>query len=552
MDLRQYMQSKGWQWKEVQRPKGLTAILNCPFCEDSERKFAISLTDGSFNCMHLNNCGRKGSWWDLQRELGDKPQLLDSNNYILSQPMKYEKPKVQLQLPDKAREYLKTRKLSDKVIDKFQIKQVNGDIAFPYYKDNELVNVKYRSIKEKKFRQEKNAEPTLFGRDLLSGDMVILTEGEIDALSYYEYGLKAVSVPWGAGNLQWIENEWNYLQQFQKIYISFDNDEAGQKKIDEIVNRLGRWRCYSITLPYKDCNECLMNGVEQKYIVDAITEAKSFDPSSLMRAKDFEDEINFMFEHPEKMHGIETPYNGLTDILKGWREAEMTIWSGRSGSGKSTILNDVIYSLLKKGEKVMMGSFEMLPRKYLKWMTVRIKEKYHLNRVEVGEALEELQNLFIINLIGNIIPSDLLNVLDFAARKYGVKHFFIDSLMKINLPGYDKFEAQKDFCNLLIDNVAKMYEGHVHLVAHPRKGFKDTDRPDKMDVSGSSDITNLADNVIIIYRLSQEEKDKILEKGSTPADSIVYVKKNREWGNEGDINLSFDSNTKKFTEILKI
>ena len=69
-------------------------------------------------------------------------------------------------------------------------------IAFPYRVDGELVNVKYRT-QDKKFRQEKNAERTLYNIDRikshwdLTGEKeVIFVEGEMDVLACFEAGLK--------------------------------------------------------------------------------------------------------------------------------------------------------------------------------------------------------------------------------------------------------------------------------------------------------------------------------------------------------------------------
>jgi twinkle protein len=401
---------------------------------------------------------------------------------------------------------------------------------------------------EKKFRQEKNAEPVLFGRDFCKGEEITLVEGEIDCLTMSQYGINVASIPSGASDLRWLDHEWDFLNQFKKIYLCLDGDEAGQKNIEEIVNRIGRWRCYNVILPFKDANDCLMNDVSDEKIKECIDAAKGFDPNTLLKASDFEDEINDMFAHPEKMHGIALPWEKLNDILLGWREGELTIWSGRSGSGKSTILNEVIYSLLRKGHKVIIASLEMLPKKYLKWMLVRIKQRSVLDPDSVKEALNELENLYIVNLSGQINPTELLDVMDFSARKYGVKHFFIDSLMKVNIQGADKNEEQKNFCNLLISNLSKKYDGHTHLVAHPRKSWKDTDRPDKMDVAGSGDITNLADNVISLYRMSKEEKTNIEDSGLIAADTVVSVLKNREWGNEDKVEFKYNPDTKTFTE----
>lgn len=550
MDIRNYLTSKGWNWREVKRPKGLVAVGNCFFCEDKEKKFAISLQDGAWSCMHENKCGKKGSWADFQRLLGDQFQPLDNSTYIKTQPVKYDKPKVEIKTTDQAIEWLKKRGIWEATSAAYKVSQFGSEIMFPYFKQGELVNVKYRSMTEKKFRQEKNAEPALFGMDFCKDkEELTIVEGEIDCLTMNQYGFNVVSIPSGAADSRWIEAEWDFLDTFKKIYLCLDGDEAGQKNIDNIVNRLGKWRCYNVILPFKDANECLMNDVPDEKIKECFDNARGFDPPTLLTPMDFYDDIVYYNENFEKRFGTSTPWSKLTKILRGWRDDELTIWSGRSGSGKSTILNDVLLHDINKGIKSIIASLEMSPMKYLNWMIMRDRQKAILDKNDIKESLMSFTNLYIVNIEGQTDQTELFNVLDFAARKYGVKRFVIDSLMKIDIKGSDKYEEQKNFINRLIDNIAKKYDGHIHLVAHPRKSFKDTDKPDKVDVSGTGDITNLADNVLLLYRVDEKEKKKIRDEEGDAADTVLYVKKNREHGLEGEVNFHFNPDTKTFSEI---
>ena len=136
-------------------------------------------------------------------------------------PVKYEKPKVKSQKNKEAVEWLKNRGIFESIISEYKIGQQDDCVMFPYFKDGEIVNVKYRSMKEKKFRQEKNAEPVLFGRQFCHKDYIIINEGEIDTLSFAQYGFDAVSVPSGATDLRWLEHEWDFLNQFQKNFLRY-------------------------------------------------------------------------------------------------------------------------------------------------------------------------------------------------------------------------------------------------------------------------------------------------------------------------------------------
>lgn len=72
-----------------------------------------------------------------------------------------------------------------------------------------------------------------------------------------------------------------------------------------------------------------------------------------------------------------------------------------------------------------------------------------------------------------------------------------------------------------------------------------------IDVAGSGDITNLADNVFVIYRYSEEQKEIRSNKEKDVVDTKLIIKKNREHGDIGYVNLRFDSKSKTFSEYNK-
>ena len=116
--------------------------------------------------------------------------------------------------------------ITDETIAAFRVaEQIRGGktyAVFPYLRDGELVNVKYRNIAEKRdMRQEGGAEPCLFGWHLIDpkARTVAITEGEIDAMTLHQVGIPALSVNAGAGNHQWLENDWERLDCFSEILI---------------------------------------------------------------------------------------------------------------------------------------------------------------------------------------------------------------------------------------------------------------------------------------------------------------------------------------------
>jgi len=538
------LSSQGIEYKTAMRSSGHQAIATCPFCHgDGKDKdtFAISLETGAWNCMR-GKCGKQGSWYDLTQEFGQAYQPLEENFYIKPKRV-YEKPDVKFNtIPNEAKEYLtKTRKLSERALKMYKVTAKDNRIAFPYFRDGVLVNVKYRGKGEgdwKQMAQEKNCRPTLFGADLVDvkADRLIITEGEFDTIALAQYGLpNVVSIPAGTNNDKWIEEEWEWLESFQEIYLVMDNDEAGHKAMKNFSHRLGIWRCKVVDLPLKDANECLIQGIAQSGITECFVNAKQMGHEKLGNISEYIDEVVDMVRNPTKLDGVKTGMQQLDWLLKGWREGEVTIWTGQNGAGKSTLLGQMMLNMADKKIMSCIASMELPASRFLHWEALQITNNGDCQ--DIREGLEWLRDYQLIaDFVGEVKGEELLEVFAYAAKKYGVKHFVIDSLMKIKLDNRDKYESQKDFVNMLTD-FAKKYKCHMHLVAHPRKGESDTSEPGKTDVSGSSDITNLADNVIIIMRTM---KDDFTGGG-------LILKKNRQHGFLGKFKLDFNPGSKRFS-----
>lgn len=548
MTVPEFLFSVGVYYKTVKRPSGSQAIYPCPNC-GSKDKFSVNLDTGAYSCLRLNDCGIKGSFRELQQMYGKEPKVLQSYaDKLYSTPKTYTKPSVKLStLTDEAVRYLNKRGISAETAEHFKLGVKSGTkfnwLSFPYYKNNELVAVKYRSLVGKEFLKEKNCISVLWNQDNIEGEQLIIQEGELEPISLYELmGIDSVSIPSGVSDLTWIENDWEFLERFNDIVLMLDSDEAGQGMATKLIERLGKWRCRNVILPYKDMNECLVNGLSKYDIQNLIDNAVNYGMAELKNPSDFAEEIIERKNNPELMLGKPTSNYLLDNLLGGWRNNELTIWSGYNNSGKSTMLSQEICHWLKSGEKVCIGSFEMPPRRYLWWMLQQYLKQSESNITDsiARETLKSLSGrLFIIDICDNIDKTLLLDVMNYAFRKYGVNIYVVDSMMKVNLTTNSAMilGEQKKFVSELKD-FANKNGSHIHLVAHPRKGANDNDVAGKMDVAGSADITNLADNVIVVQRIYEK---------TVGCDAILHLKKNREKGDIGEIKFAFNPVTRIYT-----
>jgi len=541
-----YLESKGL----VGKRRGDEFITNCPFCGDTEYKFSVNIINGKFICNHAKRCGISGGFYELQKRFGDIPVSLKKRTESIIKTT-YKKPTVQIksQITQSVFNYLQKRKLSKQTIEHFKVCAQDNIVMFPYYKNGELVNVKYRDITDKKkMWMEKDAEPVLFNRDNIETKDIIIVEGEYDAMAFYEYGYEVVSVPNGATGNAWIDVEWDYLNTFNNIILCFDNDAAGREGALKVAKRLGIWKCLLVTLPRKDINECLIDGVSKEKIAQCIASATYIEPEHIVSPMIFAQSIKDIISRGSALNGLPTAWKDLNNIIKGWREGEVTIWTGRNGSGKSTFLNQCFLDIARRGQKCCIYSGEMQPARYLRWALFQLAEKSSITQEEVDVYLNWMSDkIYILNITGGVDYGQLLEDFEYTARRYGVKHFIIDSLMKVNIDG-DEYAGQKMFVSKLCD-FAKTLEVHVHLVAHPRKSFSDAEEVGKVDVKGSSHITDLADNVIVLTRVDEETKEKLLARNKRPCSMYLYVKKNREFGIEGRVSFDFNEATKTFKAV---
>jgi twinkle protein len=251
-----------------------------------------------------------------------------------------------------------------------------------------------------------------------------------------------------------------------------------------------------------------------------------------------------------------------TKKLFHFRPGEVTIWAGESGQGKSLVMNQVLMSLLSQENKICLASLELTAAETFKRL-LRIyshvcfedEDTSHLTEKQLEtlddaarEMIEWTKNMWLFHRLGNVDSALLLGSMKYAVDKFGVQHFIIDNLQKC-IPGTDNYNAEKDFVSDLFD-MAKETGCHVHLVHHTKKPVKSGEEPDKSSIKGSSAITDIVDNVFIIWRnlskeaeAQKEAKDQNADKMKMPDTFIKSVKQRHYSGSsvgEQTFGLWFD------------
>jgi len=537
-------------WTEIHGSKGPEAAARCPFCHSgdrrgrvAERTFRVSLTDGRFICNRHESCSQRGGWLTLVERLSGGRPIAEPRELVSVQTARrsFKLPPEEAAVSSGGNNhlaYLERRGISVATAQAWKVGYRDGCILWPVYDDaGELIDVKRRTLAGKGFFHEVDARPGLVGMHLIpdDADSLLIVEGEIDAMSATEYGMfSVVSMPGGTGDLRWVEEWLPWLDRFKEILIGLDDDEAGRKCSVELAKRIGHWRTAVVKWPMKDLNECLVAGILGSEIIVAIEDATVITPDALVSILDCEDDIVAAFQDDGRLVGTSSGLRGLDGILRGFRPGEITVWTGANGSGKSTVLGQITSNfIVHADERVCVATLELPVPRYSRWLVMQTAGSHKLDETMVRETVRQLgAGLWFLDHVGTLEVDRLLEVWTYARRRYDVRHFVVDSMMRLKL-GVDDYTAQK----VTVDRLAafaRVYDAHVHLVAHPRKGANDHQGVDKSAIKGTSEITDLAHNVIVVTRHEHH--------------STIEVLKHREHGTLGKIPITVDPDSKLVLE----
>lgn len=221
------------------------------------------------------------------------------------------------------------------------------EVIYPYKSFN-----KHRKLKEKIFygEGENTKAPELFGQSQFSAgcaSAITITEGEEDSLSVYEiFGCKypSVSVRSASTAHKDCSANFEYLNSFEKIYLSFDNDPPGQAAAQQVASLFPFNKIYLVKLTkFKDANEAHMNGGADEYR-RVWYNSKRYVPENMVSSfSDFEE----LLKEKEKENIATYPFSGLQKMLRGIRPGETTLFKAQEGIGKTEVMGAIEHHVLK-------------------------------------------------------------------------------------------------------------------------------------------------------------------------------------------------------------
>lgn len=541
----------------------------CPYCRPKDRHtFSINLTNGMFECKRAK-CGAKGNMITLSRDFDfSLGKEVDAYYKTVDYSRKQYRQFVQKHIETKetAIEYLDSRDILPEIVRKYEItisEKQDNVMVFPFRDENgELQFIKYRNLKYDKDKGgskewcEKNCKPILFGMNhCTSFETLVITEGQIDSLSCAQAKIEnAVSVPTGKNGFTWIPYCWDWVNRFQRIVVFGDCENGYITLAEELAKRWPMKVSVVRVEDYKGCKDA--NELLQKEGPEAVRYAvENAEPQNLNCIKPMAkvEKVDIM-----QMEKMSTGLPNLDRVLDGgFRFGQLAILTGKRGDGKSTMASMWGCEALDQNYNCFFYSGELPDFYFRNWMDRQITKKKDVSQADEDQLNQWYgEKAFIYD--NTSVPDEntnLLEVIEVAIVQKNCKFITIDNLMTALDPDLDTdlYRQQSKFVGELAA-MAKKYNVFILLVAHPRKQYGSISND---DISGSSNITDRADIVLVYGRPKKEKNEKEQELSEVVDDSVrvLEVLKNRLTGNlamdKKGIKLVFEPGSKRIAENTK-
>ncbi len=496
----------------------------CPSCTSSDA--FTSYSDGHgycFSCQHYAHAaGKGGVHQERYRVLDD--QLIQGDHKALTD-----------------------RKISAETCEKFgySIGNYNGrpcHIANYHDMAGKLVMQKLRFANKEFMVLGDIKAAGLFGAQLYGkGKMIVVTEGEIDALTIAEmqgHGKwPVVSVPNGAaGAKKALAKSVDYLSNFETVVLMFDNDEPGRKASAECAEMLGPSRCKIAVLPLKDPSDMMKAG-RMSELLDAMWNARPYQPEGVIFGTDLLDLVM-----APSVDSTSYPWPGLHAMTHGIRAGEITLLTAGISVGKSAVVREISYHLgnTLKQNVGLINLEENTQRSAIGLMGIHASKLLHLPEERLKVTDDQMKTwfhetlgtgrYFLIEQFGASDPGNLISRIKYLVSGCECKWIIIDPLSAI-VAGQQEGDERRIIDNMMNELRALVQQLNfglilVHHLKRPAtgKGHENGAEVQMSQIRSSNMIGGFSNTVIGLERDLQ---------GDQPHMTTVRVVKNRLSGETG-------------------
>ena len=443
--------------------------------------------------------------------------------------------------------------------------------VYPYYNGHEPTAFKTRKPNKDFTWTGTPSDTGLFGENLFrdGGKTITIVEGECDAMAAYEMlGSKwaVVSVKSASTAVKDVKKSLEFLESYESVVISFDNDKAGKDAAAKVAKLLTPKKAKILSLPeeFKDANDCLKQQRHSIY-VSAFWDAKQYTPPGVLNISD--QLSKYISLSKDKEPAIPYPWRGLNEKIEGLRERELVTLTGGTGIGKSSVTRELEHWLINNSTSNVgiIALEENWSRTVEGIMSIEANIKLHLDSVKRHYSDEELYNIFEKTFLGNnkdkiwVHAHHGVNDLDdiFSKLRYMIvgldcKWIILDHLhmLVLNSDVNDERRAIDNIMHRLRTLVEETGCGMI-LVSHLRRidgnrGHENGVETGLSHLRGSQSIAQLSDCVISLER--NQQADDPIEASTTR----VRVLKSRYTGDVGvATHLYYDGETGRLKETYQ-
>lgn len=571
-DAVDYIESKGLSCKPSNNPDWLLVEV-CPFCGDDGWHFHISNTTSVFGCF---KCDAKGNLYTLKSHFGDA-QHVQSVAQLYHTEVKLVVPDqtlaqqlfANLLRDDEVRRYLLSRGIQEQSWYEFVlgVEQTPDGckwLALPYFEDDKLVNIKFRTLADKKrMRLLPGCAKPLYNVDALrQAHQAIVTEGELDCISVWQckLGIPVVSLPLGAKAFH--QKHYDKLVGLEKLYLNLDNDIDGQTKAPNIAQRLGAERCFSVvTTPEKDANAFLLHHDARDY-KQLVDNAEPYGSAMVVDLTTTLEQLEEQFFQAGTIEsGLPWPWQKLTHRVGKMEPGDLIGVQGIPGVGKTNFVLNVLYHLVTQYNKpCLIYCLEMPLHRLAKRLvclhrgvpTDELKfEDIQMTKVDLHSC-----PLYFVEPTVNIDIEIARDTIEYAVRRFGVEVAMFDniSLLGRDLKHIGQETALVSAASKQFRLLAQTLSVVIIVVVQPRKVSLRM-IPTMMDARQSSLIPADVDTFLSLWRKPVHLPDKIVtddeiadeEQASFEPTTVVRIAKAR-YKAGGSCILDYDGACAKFLE----
>jgi twinkle protein len=424
---------------------------------------------------------------------------------------------------------VRERGLTKTACDEYDMKvsyDSNGTVNahyYPYTVKGKIVAYKKRTL-PKEFRvvgDLKNAKLELFGQSKFQpgGFKVIITEGELDAiavqqamLNKYKKVYPVVSLP-SSSNMKILVANRDWLRSFKEVILMFDQDDAGEKAVAEAAKIIGWDKTKVASLSSNDpCDALIANPSE---IISSVFSARRYTPAAIVRGE-------AIWEAYVERKSVESiPYpkclEGLNHKLDGMRKGEIVLFTSGTGSGKSTMIKEIILELEDNtDESIGLVSLEESigdsAEKFIKMFTPADptveQERKAFERVFGNERL------ILLDHNGAVSDSSLIDQIENLCL-LGCQYIILDHITIAVSEGADGKTGNEAIDSVMSDllKIVKKHNVWLGLISHLRKSqgksFEEGHLSSIDDIKGSGSIKQISFDIITFSRnLVAEDEDE--------------------------------------------